>query len=124
MSITTTPKPIAGIRLRSYREDTSRLRPADCYEKHCLVYEPLVDLVTDDWLRPYVWGVGDVSFYYHWDKSYRQKIAETRYLWTSGTIVVSDGQTWKTVSAKCVHRNGQWCMEWLCRRVNISERTR
>jgi hypothetical protein len=102
-----------------YDEDLSRLRPGQRFDRLRLIFEPLDDLITDDYLRPYCWGHRRVSFFFWWDRTMwgENKVGETGHRWGAGEVVESDGRPHELLSAECVYRQGQWCMKWLARRM-------
>lgn len=102
-------------------EDDSRLqvqvRPATA-ERY--IYEPLSKIITNEDVKPYVWGFRDVMFALpHGHPGVRAEAAyEAKYQWDAGDVVESDGlQRWVLMNARCVYHRGQWCMRWLARPV-------
>lgn len=103
-----------------YVEDDSRLRtgPAPAHLRH--IYEPLAQLITDEDLRPRVWGVKTVTFYP--PRQFGEfKVVETTFEFCSDQVLELDGERWSLYGGRCVYHRGQWCMRWTARRVRPPE---
>lgn len=101
-----------------HAEDDSRLvRAPDATPWLRTIYEPLVELVTDEWLRPYCCLLRSVYFY-QWFATPADVVLRTEHVWTNEDVVESAGERWQLGSATCVYHLGQWCMRWSARRTD------